>query len=428
MKLLSFVFTLVVFVPCSVRAEMRIDIIFATSEDKPGDQKIIRVPAVTLAVFDGEDEVKKCIDTARSGAVSALSWSLQQTIDGEVRTFGITELHTQPRLGPYATEIVGKLDGEVSGADLDKEGWRVIINGTDANPALTLKKPSGEISKVARVEQAMAKIHKGDLALIDEFQPKEKKFDVGGGEDGALFGLSFSYRSPATIVKENDIRAFHAQFDGSFTPDPEKALSLYGRFEGEAGYFRSVEVGPTDFINGSVLFDVNTRFEGDQKLDNYNYTLGAGVWGILGLKPVSQLSQAIFWIANLGQQKLDRRPPVLTLFAGYDYVAASEHDATAAEQSENRARFMIRYRTALWHDVDLPVMPTVFNVDAVADYNAVWDFAQSSVLSEWKATLEFIPKSINDDKLAFTVSYVSGKISPTFVDEDAFLAGLRWKF
>lgn len=411
-------------------AALDVNIKFSNRETNPGDGEIVEAPALRLMVYDSPGKhIDHCINTARSSATNAANWTVHFADNGSDKTFAVKDVKLQPAAQPFTTMIIVSLAEDVSVDDMKKDGWRVEIKPTAAQPALTVRTTNGSVETVETLDRPVTKMSDGVAAVLSSFQPFEKKFDFGGGDEGALFGLSFTYRTPVRIAHDNDLYGFHVQFDGSVTPNPDDALRLYGRYQGEAGFFRSVELGRgrDSWVNGSLFFDANTRFESDQQADNYNYTVGAGVWGFLGVKPLAKVSQGIYWITNLGQREA-AYGSLLTFYAGYDFVAASEHDAQAAEQGENRARFVARYRTPLWHDVDLPVLPTTFDVDGVADYTATWDFQSGKLLSEVKATVEFIPKSTKDDNLAFTLSYVSGKISPTFVDEEAFLAGLRWRF
>jgi hypothetical protein len=418
--------TLLLLLPIVAQA-LTVDIAFQSRDSAKGDGLLVHEPALRLVARDANGkQVRLSIDTAHSGAMSATNWTLHHQAGGKSKSYQVKDLKMQPSGQPFTTQVIVTADGDATVEDMGKDAWRVVIKGSAAQPALTLRAADGTTETIAQVEVAVPKMNEGTKSLLSTFVPFESKFDAGGGEDGSLYGLSFTYKSPARIVKDNDITAWHAQFEGSFTNSPDDALSLYGRFQGDAGWFRSVEVPASDFINGSLFLDLNTHFESDQQADNYNYTVGAGVWGFLSVQPLVKFSSLLYGVTSLGQEMKDA--PILTLYAGYDFVAASQHDATAAPQGENRARFRARYRTPIWRDLDLPIMPTAFDVDAVADYAATWDFRSDRVFSEFKGTLEFMPQSVKDRKLAFTLSYVSGQILPTFVDEEAFLAGLRWKF
>ena len=407
-------------------ADLKLEAVFAAS-DPATDGSTLKVPSVQLYVLDpGGLPAKKSIDKARSGALTLANWSIKRAEAGS-QPLAFTRLKPAPSSGDRATELTAHLPADNGDADFSKEDWHLLIAGTASAPALTLVNADGTEQTFASIDLVLPPMEKSPIAMLKLSPDFDHQVTLGGGEDGSIFALALHYNPPPRLTDNDQLYGLHFDFDGTFTPDPNDALKLYGKVDSDAGFFRSIRVGPTDIISGSLRLTLDTHFESDQKADNYNWTVGAGVWGFLRFKPMTLLSKGLYSVVNLGQSSMTDSP-ILTLFAGYDYVASSELDATAAAQGDQRLRFRARYRTPLWRDVDLPLLPTVFDVDGVADFSGIWDFDHSRVMPEIKASIEFMPRSVADNKLAFAITYVSGKISPTFVDEDAFLAGLRWRF
>jgi hypothetical protein len=407
-------------------ADFTVHATFAAT-DPAADSSTQKVPSVQLYVLDGGGKsAKKVIVGAHSGALDLSKWSAHRSSDG-TQVLGFDKLQRAPSSGAYVTELNAWVKADAADADLTKEDWRLHIAGTARAPALTLTRPDGSIQTIAAVDIAIEPLDdRGQhmLALTPDF---EHQITLGGGEDGSILALSLHFNPPPKLTKDDQPYGMNFDFEGTFTPDPDDALKLYGKFEGDLGVFHSLRIPASDFMNGSVRLAASTHIESDQKVDNYNWTVGVGAWGFLRLQPVTTFSKGLYSVVNLGQRSMTDAP-ILTLFSGYEYIASSELDATAEAQGNQRMRFRARYRTPLWRDVDLPILPTVFDVDAVADISGVWDFDHSRVLPEFKASIEFMPRSVADQKLAFTLTYISGKISPTFVDEDAFLAGLKFRF
>jgi hypothetical protein len=393
------------------------------------DRNVSPESSVKIKIVDDRGKpVKNCIDVSRSGALNASKWKLEWTSQHANESFKVTDVRRFPSQGNEVAEIVAKLPADLGKASLGKRKWRLIIAGTEGSPALVLKEPDGSIVHIPTLDIEVLPAHDDDVDLIERFKPVEPNIAFGGGDDGAIFSIDFSYRSAAILTDDYQLYGMHGQFEGSFTPDPGESLLMYGRYSGEFGAFRTWGIPENDLATGSLYFDLNSRFESDQQTDNYNWTLGTGVWAFIGFKPLTLFSKGLYSAVNLGHGDAMTEPPVLTAYLGYEHILNSEAEAGTAAQGDDRMRFLVRYRTPLWRDVDLPILPTVFDVDGVVDFRGVWDFDEGRVLPEVKAGVEFMPRSITDGKLAFSVNYVSGKISPTFVDEDAFLAGLKLRF
>ncbi len=380
---------------------------------------------VVLKVLDADGAiVGRSIDRSRSAAVDPASWLVSWGGGGSTESFVPASLKIAPSSGGAASLLTAILPADLGDADTGEDQWHLRIAGTAASPALVVNLPGGGVKEFVSIDVDLAPFHKAEPKIVARVDPE---FTVGGGDDGSIFALSFDYNTGIGLTDDNQIYGLSAQFEGSFTPDPGSSPLVYGRYSGDLRGFRTWSIPRNEMVNGSLYFDLNTHFEADQQTDNYNYTVGAGVWGFLGVKPLTLLSKGLYSGLNLGTKSMTE-PPVLTTFLGYDRIVDSEHEDSEIVQGQDRIRFRARYRTPFWRDVDLPVLPTVFDVDGVVDYGGVWDLDRDRALPELKASLEFMPKSIADGKLAFSLSYVSGKISPTFVDEDAFLAGMRLRF
>lgn len=402
-------------------------LLFGFDGDK--DSSVSPESSVKIKVVDGDGkDVKNCIDVGRSGAMNPAKWKLVWTDSSASETFKVSDIKRFPSQGPAASQIVAKLPADLGKASIGKKKWRLVIAGTATSPALVLNDPDGSIIHMPTVDIEVLTAHEDDEDLIKRFKPVEPNIAFGGGDDGAIFSIAFSYCSPAHLTADNQLYGMHAQFEGTFTPDPGESLLIYGRYSGEFGAFRTWGIPKNDIATGSLYFDLNSRFESDQQTENYNWTLGTGVWGFIGLKPLTLFSKALYSALNFGQGKKMSEPPVLTTYLGYEHILSSATESAATDPGDDRMRFLLRYRTPFWRDVALPILPTVFDVDGVVDFSGVWDFDEGRVLPEVKAGVEFMPKSIADGKLAFSVNYVSGKIAPTFVDEDAFLAAMKLRF
>jgi hypothetical protein len=396
--------------------------------DESADSAATPVTALILKVRDDDEKVVwKAINAAQSSATDVSKWSLHWQSGTKSATVSLSNLRRMPSSGNQVSQLGATVSTELGDADLAKDTWKLVIAGDASAPAITLDATDGQHVVIPSVSISVPALPKEESDYIEKFTPISPNLTLGGGEDGSLFGIDFAYKSPVHLTADDQLYGVHGEFTGSFTPKPDEALRLYSRFSGDFGGFRTVRIPSNSWVTGSLYLDINTHFESDQQADNYNWTVGTGVWGFIGLKPLTLFSKGLYSVLNLGQHTMEDSP-ILTVFAGYDYIASSELDASANPQGDQRVRFLARYRTPLWRDVDLPILPTIFDVDGVADFSGIWDFDHSRVMPEIKASIEFMPRSVKDNMLAFTLSYVSGKISPTFVDEDAFLAGLRWKF
>ena len=396
--------------------------------DSTVDSTMDRKPTIELELIDETGKpIAKSVNRTKSSAMDVSNWQLTWSNGKNKESFKVTGLKAFPSSGEV-TKITAVLPSDLGNADLTKDQWHLTVVGTATKSALTYTLEDGSTHSIRRIDVDVGSLGGNEAGLIEKYQPVKPKLSIEAGEDGSLFGFSYLYVSGIDIVEDNlDLYAMHAQFEGAFTPDPEDDLTVYGRFSGDVGLFRTWGIPKNEFATGSLYFDLNSRFESDQQADNYNWSFGAGVWGFVGLKPVTLFSGQLYSILNLGREEMEE-PPILTTYLGYDRIVESDHEAGIPDQGEDRIRGLVRYRTPFWRNVDLPLLPTVFDVDGVVDFSAVWDLEVNSFRPEVKTSLEFLPKSVKDDKLAFTISYVSGKISPTFVDEDAFMAGIRYGF
>lgn len=396
--------------------------------DSKVDATTDRKATIELKLLDGTGKpLAKSINRANSSAMDVSNWLLTWSNGKDKESIKLTGLKAFPGSGEVTT-ITAVLPSDLGKADLTKDQWHLTVVGSGAKPALTYSLADGSTHSIRSVDVDVGSLGENEAGLIEKYKPVKPKFSIESGEDGSLFGVSFLYVSGIKFADDDlDLYAMHAQFEGAFTPEPEDDLTVYGRFSGDVGLFRSWGIPKNEVATGSLYFDLNSRFESDQQADNFNWSFGAGVWGFVGLKPVTLFSGQLYSILNLGRETMED-PPILTTYLGYDRVVESDHEAGVPDQGEDRIRGIVRYRTPFWRNVDLPLLPTVFDVDGVVDFSAVWDLEVNSFRPEVKTSLEFLPKSVKDDKLAFTISYVSGKISPTFVDEDAFMAGIRYAF
>ena len=74
------------------------------------------------------------------------------------------------------------------------------------------------------------------------------------------------------------------------------------------------------------------------------------------------------------------------------------------------------------------LMNSRFDVNLLVDAGVAWEPEQDAFHPTARVSLEFEPVEFKDSKLAFALTYAKGEFSPTFVDEDAFLAGLKLRF
>jgi hypothetical protein len=415
-------------IPGVTAGQLKVQALLFGHEPDPFSQVSFE-PSIKIKVFDSQgDPVKNAIVLDRSGLVDASKWQVEWAGQQKLESFTVSRIQHFPSQGSAATEIVAKLPADLGVASIDEPAWRLVISGSDASPALVLREGDGNVTTLASLELEVQPAGADDPDLIERFMPVEPNLEFGGGGDGAVFSADFSFRSSARLTEDNQIYGLHGQFEGSFTPDPAESLLMYGRYSGEFGAFRTWGIPANPLSTGSLYFDLNSRFESDQETENYNFTGGTGVWGFLGFKPLTLFSKGLYGIVNAGRGEAMPEPPILTGYLGYDYVLDAEREPGTPATGENRIRSLVRYRTPLWRNLVGPLLPTAFDVDTVIDFSGIWDLDQDRMLPEFKSGFEFMPRSVSEGKLAFTINYVSGNISPTFVDEDAFLAGLKLRF
>lgn len=401
--------------------------IFSANDPNPGDQKLEQVLTVDLLLLDDAGlPVRKVIVADASTAGNAATWTLEWTGTTPATPFAFARVQRRPSAGGLVSEFSAPAP-DLGKADPSKTSWHLKISGSAGKPALTFLDASGKRQVVQNLDLPVKPLPKIDKGFIGTFKPMEPKVSVEGGSDGALFGIELAYKSPFHINDRNEIFGFHADFEGTFTPDPDDTPTLYGRYAGNAGLLKGFALPTNSVISGSLLVDVNTRFEADQQARNYNYTVGVGVWGFVSLAPLEWASAGLRRALSFGHEITDTAS-VLTLFAGYDSVVDSKREAEAGMEGDQRMRFRARYRVPLVEKLRLPLVSTLYQVDGVADFSGVYEFKGGRFLPEWKASLEFAPLEAAQGKMAFVISYQEGKITPTFADEEAFLAGLKLRF
>ena len=111
-----------------------------------------------------------------------------------------------------------------------------------------------------------------------------------------------------------------------------------------------------------------------------------------------------------------------------DYIYASERAPPSADPEDILLSGRLIWLNRLYSAARLPLMEGTFNVNFLVDLSANWEPDNSAVHPETRLSLEFQPRKFEEANLAFALTWAKGEFSPTFADEDAFLAGLRWKF
>lgn len=384
-------------------------------------------PSLTLELKIIDDQGKpvvKRIFTPVEGTV----WTLVEEKPTGAVARKVDGVRTRPSSGALVSQLVAPVP-DLGDADLSKGSWRLRITGKGRNPApaLGFLDEDGKQQVLKTIDLPVTPLPEEDRSFLESFQAVEPKLSAESGSDGGLFGLSFGFVSPFRVNDRNEVMGLHAELEGNFTFDPDDAPTLYGRYAGSAGLLKGVALPFQRVIKGSLLLDLNSRFESDQQTDNYNATVGLGVWGFVSIPVLDAAAGGLRRLISFGAPSQDTAS-VLTLYAGYDWLAASERDPDFVALGDQRMRFRARYRVPLVEKLRLPIVSSAFQIDGLAEFSGIYDIDEGRFLPEWLTSLEFTPAESNNAKVAFVLTYQAGRILPTFLEENALLAGLRIKW
>ena len=410
-----------------VRAEYRPVASFSVDDAAPDDGTLN--PALTVELWISDDEgkpVAKRVVPAKSAAVRGTGWTLVHEEAGKSVVHKVDGVRRRPSSGDLVSQLVAPVP-ELGAADPSNGSWRLKIAGSAASPALTYLDEAGQRQVLPSLDLPVAPLPEGDADGIEAFKAVEPRISAETGSDGGLFGLSLGYASGFGINDRNETLGFHAELEGNFTFEPDDAPTLYGRYMGSAGLLKGVALPFNRIASGSLMLDLNTRFESDQQTDNYNATVGVGCWGFVSLPMLEAVASGLRRLVNFGAPSKDTAS-VLTLYAGYDWMAASERDPDFVALGDQRLRFRARYRLPLVEKLRLPIVASAFQIDGIADFSGIYDIDEGRFLPEWLTSLEFTPADTKGAKVAFVLTYQAGRILPTFLEENALLAGLRIKW
>ena len=261
-----------------------------------------------------------------------------------------------------------------------------------------------------------------DLPYLTSKGVLRPSLEFGGGDDGSL--LSLRFRNGGKLLDGHDYARWFLDIEADLSPgDASDSSLIYGRVKGEFDALWRVPFPHDSWVVGCAFFGVDAGFKSDQHFDNWDATVGLTSSWFVNLPPIDALGHLMHLSKDDGVL-----PHPLAFKLGADYVYASERTSGNADPEDIQISAHLIWLNRIYSGVTLPLMTASFDINFVVDVAAIWQPGVSEVHPETRLSLEFMPQAIDDAKLAFALTYAKGQFSPTFVDEDAFLAGLRWKF
>ena len=302
-------------------------------------------------------------------------------------------------------------------ADPDVE-YRVVLRSGGGKPALAFRTGDG-VNSLAGPLEFRAKFEKEDIP--EAAKPLAPSLEIGGGSDGALFSLHWSQGG-----KTAGNGAFHRWFanvEADLSPTDAASESLVtGHVEGNLeGLWRVVDTRdqPMDL---TAYAGLAANFESSQDFDDWDGKVGLSSWWFIQGKPIRKFGSLL----RLSRDDSPTHPLALKVSA--HYVAASERSAGLAEPENFQIGARLMWLNRVFTGARIPFMAASFDVNLLVDIGSTWEPERAKQHAETKLSLEFEPRAFKDANLAFALTWAKGEFSPTFANEDAFLAGLKFRF
>jgi|GEM_PF-2830760 len=321
-------------------------------------------------------------------------------------------------------------DGRVSALNLHTSEtlnqnalYRIHLNGSPSRPAVTAVLPDGS-RKVftGPLDLSTGKINPVDGDFLNRSRALRSSIEFGGGSDGALASLKLRY-GYAKLDSEHLLR-LTAMLDASLSPEGDSLASLsslYSNVDAEVNLIGQTLLPEDSVLDGCIFYGLDSRFDSTQNFRNYDGSLGVTTWFFVNFGLLNSFSDLLHLNGSSGGH------PLALQIAG-DHVFASERQAGLQENAEWQVRLHLIWMARLLSKVSLPLWEDPFHVNLLVDVSASWRPEDSKVFPETRLSLEFNPVRFEKQELAFTLTYASGSFSPTFVNENALLAGLKWRF
>jgi hypothetical protein len=319
----------------------------------------------------------------------------------------------------------------------EQDGWAAVINvdlppPADKDAAYRIElRPSGNTSALTYeagghtyTEAGPLMLEAGsvdptDLPYLTRRGVLRSSLELGGGEDGAL--LSLRLRAGQRLLEGHDYARWMLQIDADLSPSDEARDSLiYGRVQGELDALWRVPFPAGGYFNGSAFYGVAATFKSDQDFDNWDATVGLTAVWYVNCALIDGLGRALHLTPD---DKVLPHPLAFGLKANYVY--ASEREAANTDLDDFQVAANLTWLNRIYSGGQLPFMSARFNVNLLLEASAVWELESADVHPKTRVSLEFEPDKKDDANLAFALTWAKGQFSPTFVDEDAFLAGLK---
>lgn len=296
--------------------------------------------------------------------------------------------------------------------------YRVVLRSGGGDPALTFKAGDGE-STLSGPLDYKAKFEKEDIP--EAAKPLKPSLSIGGGSDGALLSLRWS--AGGNTASEGEFMRWFASIEADISPGDDGSESMVtGRIAGDLeGLWRVIDTRD-QVIDVTTFFGVATNFESSQDFDNWNAEVGLSSWWFFQGKPI----QSVGNLLRISSDDYPSHPIALKLSA--DYVFAYERGTGIADPEDLQISARLMWLSRIYTNARLPFLDAPFDVNLLVDVGTTWEPDSSKLHPETKLSLEFEPQAYKDNKLAFALTWAQGEFSPTFVDEDALLAGIKLRF
>jgi hypothetical protein len=302
-------------------------------------------------------------------------------------------------------------------ADPDVE-YRVVLRSGGGDPAISFKSGDG-LNTLAGPLEFKAKFLKEDLP--EASKPLAPSLSIGGGSDSALLSLRWS--AGGKIARDGEFGRWFANVEADLSPTEAAAESLItGHVEGNLeGLWRLIDTRdqPVDI---TTYVGIAANFDSNQDFDDWDAKLGLSSWWFIQGKPIQKFGSLL----RLSGDDYPSHPLAIKLFA--NYVAAHERSTGIAEPEDFQVSARLMWLNRIFTSARLPFMEAAFDVNLLVDIGTTLEPDRSQLHPETKLSLEFEPQAYKDSNLAFALTWAHGEFSPTFVDEDALLAGIKLRF
>lgn len=390
----------------------------------PGGKDGNSKPSIAIRIYGDDNEVVPDAINVRSSAAA--------NRDGRGTTIIATGKDGKETTLPGAASIQYSdydNNGWVSGITIflpDKvdmtASYRVVISPVGDTPALQVNTGNGPENMRGPLTLEAGKFAPEDTGFLDRSAPLKPSLEIGGGSDGAWLSLRWS--DGEYIAGSGDFARWFASLEADLSPSDEASDSLVtGRIAGDfEGLWRVIDTRD-QWIDVTTFAGLSTNFESSQDFDNWDAKLGLASWWYFQGTPIQSFGN----ILRISSDK-DHYSHPIALKLSADYVFAYERGTGIADPEDIQVSARLIWLNRIYTDARLPFIDSRFDVNLLVDVGTVWEPDASKLHPETKLSLEFEPQAYKDNKLAFALTWAQGEFSPTFVDEDAFLAGIKLRF